>query len=323
MTFRFTILASTLALLSACGGGGSDSGSPAPQPKSQPMAMPEVGIYTPYLLDGANKALDLDPEFSVAIVYPAGEKTQPWASLIALESADESKATLLQLTGSAGRITDESGRYTNSISNVVERIERPDSSQLYMGDKIRNFDWSPLSQGNVTAAGQSEVLWIADHETAYSNTGSSSSLVTGWSGKVALKPYPTQVLDSRNWSDEDGDNATLVSSAETTVNGGELHLALALPHAGCRLEGRGQAGNGLNRIVLSGLQQCRFDYYDNTSLVETNLERSWLLALHDLAKTQNTLTVYAVGVRDDENKPMLGIGVPDVDGMVLDFDSTQ
>ncbi|ALP43531.1 hypothetical protein [Aeromonas schubertii] len=323
MKFRFTILASTLALLSACGGGGSEGGSPAPQPKPQPMAMPEAGIYTPYLLDGANKALALDPEFSVSIVYPAGEKAQPWTSLIALESADKSKATLLQLTGSAGRITDESGRYTNSISNVVERIEQPDSSQLYMGDKVRNFDWSPLSRGSVAVEGLSEALWIADHETAYSNTGSSSSLVAGWSGKVALKPYPTQALDSRNWSDDDGDNATLVSSAETTVNGGELHLALALPHAGCRLEGRGQAGSGLNRIVLSGLQQCRFDYYDNTSLVETNLERSWLLALRDLAKQQDSLTVYTVGFQDDKGKPMLGIGVPDVKGLVLDLDSTQ
>ncbi|ENY71051.1 hypothetical protein G114_15311 [Aeromonas diversa CDC 2478-85] len=320
MKFRFTVLASTLALLSACGGG-SDSTSPAPQPKPKPMAMPEVGVYLPYLLDGSNKALALDPEFQVSIVYPAGEQEQQWASLIALESADET--TFLQLTGSAGRVTDESGRYTNSISNAVERIKLPDSSQLYMGDKIRNFDWSPLSRGSVTVEGLSALLWIADHETAYSNAGSSPSLVAGWRGKVALKPYPTQTLDSRNWSDEDGDNSTLVSSAETTVSGGKLHLALNLALAGCSLEGSGMAGSGLNRIDLSGLQQCRFDYYGDTSLVKTNLERVWLLALRELAKKQNTLTVYAFGVRDDENKPMLGIGVPGVKGMVLDLDSTQ
>lgn len=314
MKFRFTILASTLALLSACGGGGSEGGSPAPQPKPQPMAMPEAGIYTPYLLDGANKALALDPEFSVSIVYPAGEKAQPWTSLIALESADKSKATLLQLTGSAGRVSP----YANRVESLIELMGQDKQSEMCSSSNIDNAVLKPMSQGNVNLADTGERLWIVDQLP-----GSCKSMISGWSGKVALKPYPTQALDSRNWSDDDGDNATLVSSAETTVNGGELHLALALPHAGCRLEGRGQAGSGLNRIVLSGLQQCRFDYYDNTSLVETNLERSWLLALRDLAKQQDSLTVYAVGFQDDKGKPMLGIGVPDVKGLVLDLDSTQ
>lgn len=313
MKFRFTVLASTLALLSACGGG-SDSTSPAPQPKPRPMAMPEAGIYTPYLLDGANKALVLDPEFQVSIVYPAGEKAQPWTNLIALESADQMKATFLQLTGSAGR----SEPYLNSVASSVEIIAAHQGPKICSKETSANALLNPMAQGNATVDGVSERLWIVEHAKE-----GCLEHVAGWSGKIALKPYSTQALDSRNWSDEDGDNATLVSSAETTVNGGQLYLSLNLARAGCSLEGSGMAGSGLNRIDLSGLQQCRFDYYGDTSLVKTNLERLWLLALRDLAKKQNTLTVYAFGVRDDENKPMLGIGVPGVKGMVLDLDSTQ
>lgn len=320
MKFRFTVLASTLALLSACGGG-SDSTSPAPQPKPKPMAMPEAGFYMPYLLDSANNALDVDPEFRAAIIYPSDSKLQQWGSLIVLQNDDAPSATLLQLTGSAGRVVDESGRYTNAISNVIERLGASES--LEMGDKSTNFGWLPLSRGSVTVEGESNTFWIADHEAAYGNGISSSSLVANWSGKVALKPYPTQVLDSRNWSDDDGDDAFLVSRAETTMSGGELHLVLELSRAGCRLEGRGSAGSGLNRVELSGLQKCRFDYSGDASVVDTNLEKMWLSSLNDLAKQQDTLTVYAFGSPDDEGKPVLGIGVPHVKGLVLDLDPTQ
>lgn len=304
--------------LAGCGGGGGDSGGGGTTPpEPQPRALPDAGVYLPVLMDAQGQLINRpvnDSYRAVGFVYPATKQGTEWTMRVAETeqiSASFTSGTSMALNGFSS--LDKAAGYPLTFSLFAEQAEW-NGNVAKTKDIIRRDGNSNVSEW----IKQGPSLWQLDYQTIGYRNSNGETLFKGWGGQVALQPMPTAAIALGDWGDEEPTD--LVGILTTTSNGPGVRLSVRLVEAGCTVTGE-TATNvaGLNKLMLSGWEQCTFDRPRQTGEL---LEHEWQTQMIEFAKTGGSVTAYlAMRPAAGSEKQTLLLGIPAIPGFVFEAEA--